>query len=89
MKIEFEIENIIEVGDTNKVYILAKLLNTRLDWKLTDESAIGQVQIEKWCDSPRAINNDGDLRLDLFSFVLKNNDDKTKLKVNQIAELIP
>ncbi len=89
MNIEFEIEDIFEMEETTKVCVFARLLNTKLEWQLSDESAIGEVKIEKWCDSPRTFNNDGDIRLDLFAFVLKNKNDKARLKINQIAELTP
>ena len=87
MKIQFEIENVIELR--NRICVFAKQLNSNLDWQLTDDSKLGQVQIEKWCDIPRSLDKDGNIRLDLIAFILKENDDKHKLKVNQTVELIP
>jgi hypothetical protein len=89
MNIQFEIEHIFKLHARNKVCVFARLLDSSLDWKLTNESKLGQVQIENWFDIPRAHDKDGNIRLDLFAFQLKNNDDKNKLNINQVVELAP
>ena len=89
MTIQFEIETLFELKARNQVYILAKLLNDNINWRLTDESSLSGVPIEKWVDVPRAHDKDGKQRLDLFAFALKNKDDKDKLKEGQVIELIP
>jgi hypothetical protein len=89
MIIQFEIEDIFKLDTRNKVCVFARVLNSDLSWKLTDESKLGVVRIENWLEIPRSHDKDGNIRLDLFAFLLKNNDDKDKLKVNQIVELIP
>ena len=88
MNIQFEIESIFKLHTRNKVCVFARLLNSNLDWKLTDESKLGSVQIENWLDIPRAHDKNGNRRLDLFAFQLKNNDDKDKLTINQVVDLI-
>ena len=87
MNIQFEIENIFELKPRDKIFVLARLLNSNLDWRLTDESKLDEVQIENWFDIPRSVDKNGNQRLDLFAFMLKNNDDKGKLTINQIVEL--
>ena len=89
MNPEFEIEYIFELKSRNKIYVFAKLLTPNSDWHLSDKSKLGDVEIEKSIDIPRKLDDDGNVRLNLFAFVLKNNNDRNKLKVNQIAELIP
>jgi hypothetical protein len=88
MKIQFEIESVFKLSLRDKVYVFAKQMNSNLDWKLTDNSKLGVIQIENWCDIPRAIDKNGNQGLDLFAFVLKNKYDKDKLKEGQIVELI-
>ena len=87
MNTQFKIENIFKLHAKNKVCIFARQLDLNSDWKLNDVSKLGKVQIENWLDTPRAFDKDGNLRLDLFAFLLKNKDDKDKLEVNQIVEL--
>lgn len=87
MNAEFEIEDIFELQSRNKVCVFVKLLTPNSNWQLSDESKLGPVQIENWFDIPRKLDKDGNIRLDLFLFVFKNNIDKDKLKINQIAEL--
>ncbi len=89
MIIQFEIENIFTLHSRNKFVVLARLLHSNIDWKLSEKSKLGQVEIENWFDIPRAHDKNGNQRLDLFAFALKNNEDKDKLQVNQIVELIP
>jgi hypothetical protein len=73
----------------NKICVFAKLLTPALNWKLTEEPKLGQVEIENWFDIPRSLDKNGNVRLDLFAFVLKNNNDEDKIQVSQIVELIP
>jgi hypothetical protein len=89
MIVQFEIESIFKLQIKNKVCILARLLDSNLDWKLSEKSKLGQVEIENWFDIPRALDKNGKQRLDLFAFVLKSTLDRDKLKINQIVDLIP
>ena len=88
MKIQFEIESVFRLSLGDKVYVFAKQMDSNLDWKLTDNSKLGIVQIEKWFDIPRTTDKNGNQRLDVFAFVLKNKNDRDKLKEGQIVELI-
>lgn len=85
----FEIEGIFKIKSRNKVYILAKLLDLDQKCTLTDKSRLGNVEIEKWFDIPRAHDNDGNLRSDLFAFAMKRSEDESKLQINQVVELVP
>ena len=88
MKIQFEIESVFKLSTRDIVSVHAKQMDSSLDWQLTDNSKLGVIQIQKWCDIPRALDKNGNQRLDLFAFVLKDNDGKDKLKEGQIVELI-
>jgi hypothetical protein len=87
MSTQFEIEHIFTLQSRNKVCVFARLLDSNSDWKLTNESKLGDVQIENLFDIPRAHDKDGNIRLDLFAFLLKKSDDINKLQINQIVEL--
>ena len=89
MRIQFEIESIFEITLRQQVYVLAKLLNDDIDFELTDKSTLGEVPIEKWLDIPRAQDENGNQRLDLFAFALRNKNQKEELNIGQIVELIP
>ena len=88
MAIQFEIESIFKPQSSDKFYVFARQINTNRDWQLTNESKFGEIEIEKWFDIPRAHDKNGNIRLDLFVFTLKNKDDATTLSINQIVELI-
>ena len=89
MSIQFEIESIFKIESRNKYFVAAKLLSSNPDWKLTEKTRLGQIEIENWFDIPRALDKDGNIRFDLFIFQLKNSDDRNKIKINEIVELNP
>ena len=88
MDLQFQIESIFRLQAQNKIYVFAKQLNTDVNWELTETTKLGQVLIEQWLDIPRKLDKAGNIRLDVFTFALKNNEDENKLAVNQIVELI-
>lgn len=89
MRIQFEIEEVIRISFRNKFYVFVKELIPGIDWNLSDQSNLGEVEIEKWLDIPRAHDKNGNIRFDLFVFELKNNDDNDTLTKGDIVELIP
>jgi hypothetical protein len=88
-KCSFEIEAFFELSSKKQVYVLARILDKDFNFKLTDDSRLGNVPIEKWFDIPRAQDANGNVRIDLFAFLLKNVDDKELLKIGDVTELIP
>ncbi|AXY73643.1 hypothetical protein D3H65_06465 [Paraflavitalea soli] len=82
---KFKVEGVITVKD--KVYVLTKFINTDINFILTDNSYLGLVPIERWMDIPRAHDEEGNLRVDLFAFVLKHSEDKGKIKTGEMLEL--
>jgi hypothetical protein len=71
----------------SKIYVLCKRLNEDINCYLSDHSYLGDFPIEKWIDMPKAIDEDGNQRMDLYAFVLKDSADKEKIKVNDIYEM--
>jgi hypothetical protein len=88
MAVQFEIESVIKV--TNRgYYVLARRLISGQNFVVTDKSFLGGVELTKYLDIPRATNEKGEQRQDLFSFNIKNDDDNSKLKPKTVVELIP
>jgi hypothetical protein len=87
MAAKFVIEGIFKI--TNRGYFIsAKLIDNNLNFKVTKNSQIGEVEITDWFDIPRALDENGKQRLDFFIIQMKNTDDKEKLKEGQIVELV-
>lgn len=83
---KFEIEGIFQITNIG-LAIAARLIDKTCNFHLTDHSELGGIPIKNWYDIPRAKDEDGVLRLDLFIFCLKNPADKDKLKENEVVEL--
>ena len=84
----FEIENIFKLTNRNKIIVFARLLEPNLgEWRVTDKSKIGGVEIEPFLDMPRALDKNGNPRLDLFAFILKKTEDKDKFQTGRVVEL--
>ena len=58
------------------------------DFKLSEKSTLGNVAIENWLDIPGETDDDGNPRTDLFAFLLRENNDRNRLKPGDIVELI-
>ena len=82
-----EIEFIVRLSARDQIIIGAKRLND-VDFKMSDTSSLGNIPIEKFIDIPRAHDKEGNIRLDLFAFILKNKSDKDKLSIGQTVELL-
>lgn len=88
MAVLFEIENVFKI--TNRgYYVFARQLATRQNFVVTDKSFLGGVELEKYLDMPRKLDDKGEQRNDLFAFQIKNGQDNSKLKQKAIVELIP
>jgi hypothetical protein len=88
MAVQFEIESVSKI--TNRGYFaFARQLTSGQNFVVTDKSFLGGVELTKYLDIPRAINDKGEQRYDLFVFHLKNEEDNNKLKPKTVVELIP
>lgn len=88
MSVQFEIESIVSIANRG-YYVLARHLIPGQEFHITCKSFLGDVELVDYIDIPRAINEKGEQRTDLFSFHIKNPEDNKKLAKNQIAELLP
>ena len=83
---KFRIEQILNIE--GKVYLIAESLDPNVNFKLSDSCFLGSLPIENWFDIPKAANESGSQRNDLFSFVLKKEVDKAKVKEKEIMDLV-
>ncbi len=88
MAVQFEIESVIRI--TNRGYfVFARQLTSGQNFVVTDKSFLDGIELTKYLDIPRATNDKGEQRYDLFVFNLKNEEDNNKLKPKTVVELIP
>jgi len=83
--LKFKIENITTIK--NQVYVFTRILDLNQNFKLSDTTLFGGVEIEKWLDIPIANDENGNQRKDNVAFVLKNADDQGKINLGDILEL--
>lgn len=86
MPAKFEIEGIFKITNIGHI-ISARLIDKDSDFRLTDNSKLGGIEIKNWLEIPRAKDKEGKPRLDLFVFRLKNSEDKDELKEKDVVEL--
>lgn len=83
-KTTFVVEHV--VGLEGRVYVLVAL-RAGPDFTLRPGAQLNGVDIESWTDQPRAILPDGAPRTDLFAFVLKNAEERTRFTAGQVVAL--
>ena len=81
----FQIEQILLLK--NKAYLLTRSLNDNIRFKLSDNSLLGDFEIENWFDIPKAKDENGNYRKDNFAFVLKDKRDTERIKQGDILKL--
>ncbi len=90
MAVKFEVENVLTIKTREpKPVIMARLVDAGADFWLTENSRLGGVAITKEFTIPRAIDKEGNQRLDLFAFEIKHSDDVNKAQKGEIIELLP
>lgn len=88
MAVQLEIESVFNI--TNRGYfVLAKQLTPGQNFVVTNKSFLGGIELTKYLDIPRATDDKGEQRYDLFAFHLKNDEDNNKLKPQTVVELVP
>ncbi len=84
----FDIEHVFTTKTKRpKPIVLARLLDVRSDFYLTDDSRLGDIEITKNFTIPRIIDKEGNPRLDIFAFEIKYRNDIDKFQKGQIVEL--
>lgn len=88
MPVQFKIESIFDVAGKG-CFVLAKHLSTGQHFAVTEKSFLGGVEIKKFLEQPRAFDENGRHREELFAFHLKNDLDASQLSVDTIVDLVP
>jgi hypothetical protein len=82
---EFVIEGTFE-GD-GRGYIVARLIDTDTRFDVPEGTALGGCPVEPWLEMPRALDDAGDQRKDLFGFCLRDLADRSRLKTGDRVRL--
>jgi hypothetical protein len=84
---KFKIEGIFKI--TNRRYFVAiECLEKSYDYRLTENSKLGNVEITITRIFNKPMDKSGNIRINCFTFQLKNEADFDKLKVDKIVDLI-
>ena len=85
-RIPFEVENIVTITGRG-VFVVARWLGPD-DFENLREATLGGCPIEPWTEVPRSLDSDGNIRLDLFAFMLRRGEDQTRFVKGQRVELV-
>ena len=88
MSVKFKIEFISQMGK-KKFFAFVQCLETEKDFWVTDHSKLNDVEISNYISKPRAIDEDGNPRHDLYIFKIRYHKDFDKLAEGEIVELTP
>lgn len=87
MAVEFEIDRVLKKVSRNSPQLIARLLNKE-EFSLTESSTFGGFEI-KSIAMPRALDDEGNPRFDIFIINLKDKSKREYFKPGQIVQLIP
>lgn len=84
---KFQIEAIFKI--TGRGYFVSAIcLENESNFQITEKSKLGDIAIKPFLTQPRAIDKNGNQRMDLFAFQLENNADFEKLREGEIVNLV-
>lgn len=89
MGIKFEVEANFKIKKGKKIeyFIIAKCLEMGAGFSITDNSKLDEIEIRNYLNQPRAIDEEGKPRLDIFAFRIRHKADFNAFKEGQIVEL--
>jgi hypothetical protein len=85
--LEFEIVQIVDVREKEQ-YIYAKQIGQGNDFIIKSGAYLGDIELEEYLDVPRALDDQGQQRQNLFVFKTKQQIDKAKLRKGMIVKLV-
>lgn len=86
-EIEFEIELVLALPGVKRVQVMARKLHAG-DFAIPNGATLGDVRVSPVISAPRAKNAQGELRLDLFAFLLLDPADASRLTPGQRVLLV-
>ena len=75
---EFVVEGTFE--SCGRGYVVARIVDPTADFVVSPAATLGGFPVESWVDMPRARDRDGQPRLDVFGFCLRNLEARTRLR---------
>ena len=89
MGVKFEIEYNWKTGTGKhtKYFVFARCLEMDKEFYVTAHSKLGEIEIGNYLNLPRALDEEGNVRLDAFAFKIRHKRDAGRLKEGQIVEL--
>ena len=84
--VELEVEGIQLVRAT--AYVFARVLEPGDDVSVHEGSTLAGAPLHPYLDMPRAIDADGNPRLDVFAFALQHSEDRMRFEVGQRVTLL-
>src|SRR4028119_1395707 len=88
MAIKLEIEGVFNVTTRGK-FVSVRRIDPEANFYITNKSFLGGVELVKYFDIPRSLDENGNQRQDVVVFQLKNPDDAGKLIPKTIVEIVP
>ena len=79
------VEHVLDLGDEVHVLIV---IPEGTDFAMTDDSALGGKPVRKWLSQPRALDENGKPRLDIFNIILKSRSDRDHFKAGDRTSLL-
>jgi len=83
--VRFQLESAFQAG--GRGYVVARLLDPEASIEVGPGASLGGCRVERWLDTPRALDADGNQRGDLFGFCLVEVGDLSRLSPGDFVEL--
>ena len=79
------VEHVLDLGD--EVHVLV-VIPEGTNFAMTDDSTLGGNPVWKWISQPRALDENGKPRLDIFNIILKSRSGRDHLKAGDRPSLL-
>lgn len=83
--VPFEVVRVLEIH--GRVYVFARLLDRSARFSVSAGTTLGDCQVEPWLEIPRALDERGQQRPDLFAFCLSDQSDQQRLTIHSRVDL--
>lgn len=83
--IEVSIDAVVNAG--SEVHVIFSVTHQG-NWEVTEDSTLGGIPIRPWLSQPRALDDDGKPRHDVFNVILAENADPSSIKVGEVHQLL-
>ena len=80
-----QVEHVLDLGD--EVHVLVAIPEGT-NFALADDSTLRGRPIQKWLSQPRALDENGEPRLDIFNIILKARSDRDHFKAGDRTSLM-